>query len=533
MKRFLAAVLAALMLCGLTACGGAGETKEPKSPNEPKEPETTKTEAAGTAAPAGTEAAAAKLDKTKTYTVACSADFPPYEYYDGDTIVGVEVDIMDAVAKKLGIQVQYEDMDFDSIIPAIESGKFDIGMSGFTVTDERKLVVDFTDSYTTSCQAVIVPEGSPITVADDLFDNVGTYKIGVQLATTGDLYASDDFGAENVEEYTKAPDAVLALTSGKIDCVIIDEAVAKAFARANEGLKVLDTAYVVEDYAMALNKDSADLLDAMNAALAELMADGTVQDIISQYIQEDGDGAGASEEEAPAAEAQEFALAEDGYLTLATSADFPPYEFYDGGDVVGIDAEIAQAVAGELGLELKIEDMDFDSVIPAVQSGKADIGMAGLTVSEERKLSVDFSNSYATGTQVIIVPEGSPITAADDLVNNVGAYLIGVQLATTGDLYATEDFGPENVEKYAKGADAVLALTSGKIDCVIIDNEPAKAFVEANAGLTILPTNYTSEDYAIATNKDNSALTEQIDQILQELIADGTVQQILDKYIPA
>ncbi len=227
------------------------------------------------------------------------------------------------------------------------------------------------------------------------------------------------------------------------------------------------------------------------------------------------------------------AYANEGCLTLATSADFPPYEFYEGNEIVGIDAEVAQAIADKLGLQLQIEDMDFDSVIPAVQSGKADIGMAGLTVKDERKLSVDFSNSYATGIQVIIVPEGSPIESAQDLYDNIGTYQIGVQLATTGDIYATEDFGPDNVEEYTKGADAVLALTSGKIDCVIIDDQPAKAFVEANEGLEILPAEYISEDYAIATSKDNTALTEEVNKALQELIDDGTVKGIVEKYISA
>ncbi len=260
MKKYFALLLTALLLLG----GCSGKETAPPAQDQPE----------------------AQPEAAKTYTVACSADFPPYEYYEGDKIVGAEVDIMDAVAEKLGITVTYNDMDFDSIIPAIESGKFDIGMSGFTITEDRKLIVDFTDSYTTSCQAIIVPEGSPITSADDLFDNIGAYKIGVQLATTGDIYASDDFGSDNVEQYTKAPDAVLALTSGKIDCVIIDEAVAKSFAKANEGLKVLDTAYVVEDYAMVVNKKNTELLADINGALAELMDDGTVQEIIDSYISE-------------------------------------------------------------------------------------------------------------------------------------------------------------------------------------------------------------------------------------------------------
>lgn len=225
--------------------------------------------------------------------------------------------------------------------------------------------------------------------------------------------------------------------------------------------------------------------------------------------------------------------ANKGYLTMATNAEFPPYEFYDGGAVTGIDAEVAAAIAKKLGLELKIEDMEFDSVIPAVQAGKADIGMAGLTVTEDRQVIVDFSTTYATGVQVIIVPEDSPIQSAGDLFDNVGVYKVGVQLATTGDIYCSDDLGAENVEQYAKGADAVMALNTGKIDCVVIDNEPAKAFVAANPGLKILDTEYVTEDYAIATGKDNTALTEAVNKALEELIADGTVKTIVDKYISA
>ncbi len=224
--------------------------------------------------------------------------------------------------------------------------------------------------------------------------------------------------------------------------------------------------------------------------------------------------------------------ADDKTLTMATNAEFPPYEFYENDKVVGIDAEIAAAIAEKLGMELVIEDMAFDSIIPAVTSGKADVGLAGMTVTEDRLQSVDFSTSYATGVQVVIVAEGSEITSVDDLFD-VGGYTIGVQLATTGDLYCTwdlEDAGLATVERFNKGADAVAALVAGKVDCVVIDNQPAKAFVEANEGLVILDTEYAVEDYAIALAK-GSELTAEVDAALQELIADGTVQAILDKYI--
>ena len=219
--------------------------------------------------------------------------------------------------------------------------------------------------------------------------------------------------------------------------------------------------------------------------------------------------------------------AKDGVLTMATNATFPPYEYYEGNDIVGIDAEIAQAIADKMGLKLEIQDMEFNSIITAVQSGKADLGLAGMTVTDERKQSVDFSDSYATGIQSVIVKDGSSIKSIDDLKGNK----IGVQLATTGDIYAKDDFGEENVEEYNKGADAVMALTSGKIDAVIIDNQPAKSFVETTDGLQILDTDYVQEDYAAAIAKGNTDLLNAVNTALKELKEDGTIQKILDKYI--
>lgn len=217
----------------------------------------------------------------------------------------------------------------------------------------------------------------------------------------------------------------------------------------------------------------------------------------------------------------------DGVLTMATNAYFPPYEYYEGEDIIGIDADIARAIADKLGLELKIEDMEFDSIITAVQTGKADLGLAGITVTEDRKRSVNFSDSYATGIQVVIVREDSDIESIDDLDGK----MIGVQLMTTGDIYATDDYGEEFVEQYNKGADAVLSLTQGKIDAVIIDNEPAKNFVKANEGLKILDTEYTTEDYAACINKENDALLEAVNGAIAELKEDGTLQKIVDQYI--
>ena len=216
-------------------------------------------------------------------------------------------------------------------------------------------------------------------------------------------------------------------------------------------------------------------------------------------------------------------------LTMATNAEFPPYEFVEGEKIVGIDAEIACLIAEKLGMELEIVDISFDSIIPGVQAGKYDMGMAGLTVNEDRLEKVSFSTPYATGIQAVIVKEGSDIKTIDDLKGKK----IGVQTTTTGDIYATGDYGEEAITRYDNGAVAVQALLADKVDCVIIDNEPAKSYVKANEGLKILDTEYTVEDYAICFAKDNTELKDKVDAALKELIADGSVKAVVDKYIPA
>ncbi len=221
----------------------------------------------------------------------------------------------------------------------------------------------------------------------------------------------------------------------------------------------------------------------------------------------------------------------DNELVMGTNAAFPPYEYYDedGETIIGIDAEIAKAVADKLGMTLTIKDMEFDSLLTAVQSGAVDVVFAGLTVTDERKESVDFSITYATGIQVVIVPEDSKIKTVDDLDGKT----IGVQAGTTGDIYCTDDYGQENVKQYNNGALAVAALQNGQIDCVVIDNEPAKSFVEANDGLKILDTEYVTEDYAAAISKENTELTEKVNAAMEELKADGTIDSIISKYIKA
>ena len=239
--------------------------------------------------------------------------------------------------------------------------------------------------------------------------------------------------------------------------------------------------------------------------------------------------------ETTAAQAAETTAAEapaenGGVLVMATNAEFPPYEYHDGGEIVGIDVEIAGAIAEKLGMTLEIEDIAFDSIIPEVVSGKADMGVAGMTVSEDRLKNVDFSDTYTTASQVIIVKNDSEISGPDDLA---GKY-IGVQLGTTGDIYAS-DYEAEGstIERYNKGFEAIQALLQDKIDAVVIDLEPAKVFVAENEGIQILDEALTVEEYAIAIKKGNTELLEKINGALGELRDSGELQAIIDKYISA
>ena len=240
--------------------------------------------------------------------------------------------------------------------------------------------------------------------------------------------------------------------------------------------------------------------------------------------------AASSSEAASETETAELSTVEPGKLIMSTNAAFPPYEMTtDSGEFEGIDIETAQAIADKLGLELQIDDMDFDAALLAVQQGKSDMVMTGVTVTDERQNVMDFTDSYATGIQSIIVKEDSDIASVDDLAGKK----IGTQRGTTGYLYCSDDFGDENIVAYDDGLTAVQMLNNGQVDCVVIDNAPAKEFVAANPGLKLLDTAYVEESYAIGVGKGNTELKDAINTALEELKADGTLQAIVDKYITA
>ena len=278
-----------------------------------------------------------------------------------------------------------------------------------------------------------------------------------------------------------------------------------------------------------INRRSFLAAAGLTAAALALTACGGSSSTASSAAASSVASSAAASSEAASAAATELTTVEAGKLTMATNAAFPPYEMTtDAGEFEGIDVDTAKAIAEKLGLELQIDDMDFDAALLSVQQGKADIAMAGITVTDERMAVMSFSDSYATGIQSIIVPNDSDIASPDDLAGKT----IGTQRGTTGYIYCSDDFGDENVVAYDDGLTAVQALNNGQVDAVVIDNAPAQEFVAANPGLKVLDTSYAEEDYAIGMAK-GSALEDAVNKALEELKADGTLQAIVDKYINA
>ena len=277
MKKITALMLSSAMMLSLAACGGSASTDAVSS--EAASSEAVSSEAA--TSEAGAEAAELTTVNAGKLTMSTNAEFPPYETTtDSGELEGIDIDVAGAIAEKLGLELQVDDMDFDAALLAAQNGKSDMVMAGVTVTDERLKVMDFSDTYAEGIQSIIVKEDSPIASPDDLADKM----IGTQRGTTGYIYCSDDFGDDHVTPYDSGLTAVQALVNGQVDAVVIDNAPAKEFVKANPGLKILDTAYAQEDYAIGVAKGNTELLNAINGALEELEADGTLQAIVGKYI---------------------------------------------------------------------------------------------------------------------------------------------------------------------------------------------------------------------------------------------------------
>ncbi len=476
---------------------------------------------------------AKEMERTDVLTAVVNTDSKPYCYMEGSRIVGMDIDVLQAVCDELGYELSLQTAESADMPYLLNTGTASVA-AGLLPSVRNKEQLDFTSPYTTVTQVIVLyeepsPAESSEKESSDSDSQAYDFKgktIGVQLGTTGDIYATDyeNDGTAKVERYSKAADAIQALKQKKIDCVILDEQPAAEFVSRNENIRILPKEFTLEDYALCVKKGNKELLDKVNAALKKLRSDGTIEKIITSYIGADADKGTSGYEKKD--------VTRSGKLVVATNAEFPPYEYVSNGKIVGIDMDIMQAVCDELKMDLTIENMKFDSIIASVNAGKADIGAAGMTVTEDRKKNIDFSDSYTTSKQVIIVydeAKDDEIKDADDLKGK----RIGVQLGTTGDIYATdyETNGTAAVERYSKAADAVQALKQGKIDCVILDEQPAKKFVSVNDDIKILEKEFTEEQYAFCVKKGNTELVEKINAALSTLKADGTIQKIIDNYI--
>ena len=282
MKKLTALLLGTAMVLSLAACGGSASTASSEAASsEAASSEETSEAASSEAASDSADAAELTTVTAGKLTMSTNAAFPPYEMTaDDGSFEGIDIDVAAAIADKLGLELQVDDMDFDAALLAAQNGKSDMVMAGVTVTDERQKVMDFSDTYAEGIQSIIVPEDSDIASVDDLAGKT----IGTQRGTTGYIYCTDDFGEDSVVAYDNGLTAVQALNNGQVDAVVIDNAPAKEFVAANTGLKILDTAYAQEDYAIGVAKGNTALLDAINGALEELQADGTLQSIVDKYI---------------------------------------------------------------------------------------------------------------------------------------------------------------------------------------------------------------------------------------------------------
>lgn len=331
--------------------------------------------------------------------MATNAEFAPYEFKEEGDIVGFDVDMMKAVCDILGKELVIDDMAFDSVIAAVSSGKADVGVAGMTVTEDRLKNVNFTDSYTTANQVIIVRG-----VSTDLTGKT----IGVQMGTTGMTYAESVEGAK-VEKYNKGADAIEALKQGKVDFVLIDSSPAKYFVSKNPDLSIAAKPFAIEKYAIAIKKGNDELTEQINDALAQLRENGTLTSIEQNWL--------VDEEYGKHPYTSPDGITRSEKLVMATNAEFAPYEFKEEGDIVGFDVDMMKAVCDILGRELVIDDMAFDSVIAAVDSGKADVGVAGMTVTEDRLKNVNFSDSYTEANQVIIYKSGT--AASSNFIDKV------------------------------------------------------------------------------------------------------------------
>lgn len=445
--------------------------------------------------------------------VETSPIFAPFEYMVGTEFVGIDMDLVRAVAQDMGYRVEFRNNTFDSILVSVPQGKCDIGASGFTISEERAQYVNFSIPYASVTQVVVAPVDTDIRTVEDLAGKT----VSVQTGTTGADYAGTV--SSHVLYQKSYNEVMMDLTSGKADCEIVDSTVAVAQTSANPGLKVLDilTDAPVEQYGFIFSKENTELRDRFNTSLQRVMDSGLYDQIWEHY-----------ESNGFSTDTKSF-FDYKGTLTVETSPMFPPFEYMYGTQFTGIDMDIMRAIGNELGYRVEFRNNTFDSIILSVTQGKCDIGASGFTISEERAKQVLFSDPYYEIKQVVVVHKDSDIRTLDD----VRGSRISVQTGTSGADYA--ETVSKNVIFQKTYTEVVLDLTSGRADCEIVDSAVAEAQAARNPDLRVLDilTDVEPEYYGFIFSKGNTELRDEVNAALEKLTGNGTVDRIVRYYADA
>jgi len=446
------------------------------------------------------EAAAKKI------VIGTNAEFAPFEYFnENGEIDGFDADLIELVMTYLGYEFEIISIDFDALLPALESGKIDLSIAAMTITEERLQNALFSDPYFNASQKIIVPADSAITS----FAELAGKKIGVQLGTTGDLYVTENLEGATVERYNKALDAVIDLDAGRLDAVVTDAEPAKVYAAPYDNLKILDENVSEEMYGIAAALGNEALMAEVNEALAVIMDGGYYDDLYEMWF-------GEEEEEAEAVK-----------VVIGTNAEFAPFEYFnENGEIDGFDADLIELIMTYNEYEFEIISIDFDALLPALASGKIDLSIAAMTITEERLENALFSDPYFNASQKIIVPADSSVTSFAELAGKK----IGVQLGTTGDLYVTENLEGATVERYNKALDAVIDLAAGRLDAVVTDAEPAKVYAAPYENLKILDENVSEEFYGIAAALGSDALMADVNEALAYIMESGMYDALYEMW---
>ena len=456
-----------------------------------------------------------------TVVVGTNAEYPPFEFVDEEgNIVGFDVDLMNAIAEIAGFEVEWVNTRWDGIFVALQSGEFDAVISAATITEEREEIVDFSDPYFNAGQvvAVRIEDADTITGPDDL----PGLRVGVQQGTTGDIAVSEMEGVE-VVRFDEITLAMQALANGDVDAVVNDGPTTADIIANNPELEltIVGDPFTDELYGIAVNPERPDLLDAINAALAEVIANGTYAEIYQNWFGTEPPAQFMPAEEAGAAL---------GTVVVGTNAEYPPFEFVDEeGNIVGFDVDLMNAIAEVAGFEVEWVNTRWDGIFVALQSGEFDAVISAATITEEREEIVDFSDPYFNAGQVVAVriEDADTITGPDDLPG----LRVGVQQGTTGDIAVSEMEGVE-VVRFDEITLAMQALANGDVDAVVNDG-PTTADIIANnpeLELTIVGDPFTDELYGIAVNPERPDLLDAINAALAEVIANGTYAEIYQNW---